>query len=626
MLFEKITYQDDFPINITIASIEEYPLHYHQDIEFVYVLKGEVTLKNGYCHYTLKEGDIFTNAGHEVHSLTSTGRENIVALIQISTRYFSQYFPSLSKACYRTYSNKPTTKRHDNLREKLLQILLAYEIKSFNYKSECTYLIVDIIKYLDKYFNLFAFENDVVINFESGDQTTTERISRIITYIYQYYAEKITLEDLASMEHLSEFYISHIIKDCTGMNFREFLCFARVEWSEIQLLDTNKKISQIARDVGFSTTAYYEKYFYKWFKRTPEEHRAHFKPMVKSELRPEIITPISANKATYLIKSTLSSLNSQKNSSSVVNSLKLEINVDRSGKPITFIDYKLNIQITPEDFREMKFNLFHILGCLHPSRVTLLFYPTDSSTEVDRLHMMLTAAGFSVVLKQAVTINAQPFISYGNDTIAAPIYVLSQLLRSSDPWLTLQLRDREQDGTLLKGLPSLVTSNAIKKSSFYVYQAASFVHGDIICWGKHYCVIRINDTVPAAFAVIVYNYNDSIQSLCKKDSSLHQVRTVLNEFKDEIDFSFNLNLPPGIYSVMKYTMNRSSDIFTYFSSLNFSDGSDTLSVLHDLIPTSPQLDVYQEDVRTNFHINFSMKGVGVQLALIALKGDSKNDK
>lgn len=310
----------------------------------------------------------------------------------------------------------------------------------------------------------------------------------------------------------------------------------------------------------------------------------------------------------------------------MVNSLKLEINVDRSGKPITFIDYKLNIQITLEDFREMKFNLFHILGCLHPSRVTLLFYPTDSSTEVDRLRMMLAAAGFSVVLKQAVTINAQPFISYGNDTIAAPIYVLSQLLRSSDPWLTLRLRDREQDGTLLKGLPSLVTSNAIKKSSFYVYQAASFVHGDIICWGKHYCVIRINDTAPAAFAVIVYNYNDSIQSLCKKDSSLHQVRTVLNEFKDEIDFSFNLNLPPGIYSVMKYTMNRSSDIFTYFSSLNFSDGSDTLSVLHDLIPTSPQLDVYQEDVRTNFHINFSMKGVGVQLALIALKGDSKNDK
>ena len=85
MLFEKITYQDDFPINITIANIEDYPIHYHQDIEFVFVLKGQVTLKNGYCSYTLHERDIFTNSGHEVHSLTSEDPDNIVAFIQIST-------------------------------------------------------------------------------------------------------------------------------------------------------------------------------------------------------------------------------------------------------------------------------------------------------------------------------------------------------------------------------------------------------------------------------------------------------------------------------------------------------------------------------------------------------------
>ena len=626
MLFEKITYQDDFPINITIASIEEYPLHYHQDIEFVYVLKGEIMLKNGCCHYTLREGDIFTNAGHEVHSLASIGKDNIVALIQISTHYFSQYFPSLSKACYRTYSNKPTTKRHDNLREKLLQILLAYAIKSFNYKSECTYLIVDIIKYLDKYFNLFAFENDVVINFESGDQTTTERISRIITYIYQYYADKITLEDLAEMEHLSEFYISHLIKNCTGMNFREFLCFARVEWSEIQLLDTNKKISQIARDVGFSTTAYYEKYFYKWFKRTPEEHRACFKPMVKSELRPEIITPISANKSAYLIKSTLSSLNSQRNSSSVVNSLKLEINVDKSGKPITFIHYKLNIQITLEDFYQLKFGLFHMLERLNPVGVTILRNASDFPSEIEKLRNMLSSAGFSATVKTAPPF--QPFLSYGNDTIAAPICILSRLLRASDSHLTLRLRDRSrgQDKNLLKGSPALLTENAIQKTSYYIYQALSFIHGDIICWGKHYCIIRMNDAVPVTFAIIVYNYNDTIQNLCQNSASLHQVRAVLNDFKDEIDFSFNLNLSPGSYTVMKYTMNRSTDIFTYLSSLNFADDSDILQDYHDLIPTAPQLDIYQEDVRTNFHINFSMKGVGVQLALITLKGEQKNDK
>ena len=255
MLFEKITYQDDFPLKITIANIKEYPIHYHQDTEFVLVLKGEIALKNGYCTYTLKEGDIFTNSGHEVHSLTSTGEDNVVAVIQISTHYFSQYFPNLTKACYRTYTNKGQDKKHDTLREKLLEILLQYSIKGFNYKSECTYMMVDVIKYIDKYFNLFAFEGDVVVNFESGNQITIDRVSRIIGYIYEFHSDQITLNDLADMEHLSTFYLSHIIKNYTGMNFREFLCFARVEWSEIDLLETNKKISRIARDVGFSTTS-----------------------------------------------------------------------------------------------------------------------------------------------------------------------------------------------------------------------------------------------------------------------------------------------------------------------------------------------------------------------------------
>lgn len=45
MLFEKTTYADDFPLNITIAHVEEYPFHYHHDIEFIYVLKGEIWFK-----------------------------------------------------------------------------------------------------------------------------------------------------------------------------------------------------------------------------------------------------------------------------------------------------------------------------------------------------------------------------------------------------------------------------------------------------------------------------------------------------------------------------------------------------------------------------------------------------
>ena len=71
MLLERLNYADDFPMNITISDVREDPLHYHLDIEILYVLKGTVVLKNGYCHYQLHEGDIFTNSGHEVHSISA---------------------------------------------------------------------------------------------------------------------------------------------------------------------------------------------------------------------------------------------------------------------------------------------------------------------------------------------------------------------------------------------------------------------------------------------------------------------------------------------------------------------------------------------------------------------------
>ena len=249
LLLEKLTYPDDFPLNISVVNMKEDPLHYHIDTELVYVLRGEIRLKNGYCSYDLQEGDVFTNSGHEVHSISALSEDNVVALIQVNTHYMSQYFPNLSKACYRTYSRKRADKKHDRLRELLLQILLKYEARSVNYKSECIYLAVELIKHLDKYFNLFIFDKNVVVGFDRGNQLAMERISRICQYIYQFYASNITLEDLSQMEHLSSFYISHLIKDFTGMNFRDFLCFARVEWSEIDLLGTEKKISQIANDV-----------------------------------------------------------------------------------------------------------------------------------------------------------------------------------------------------------------------------------------------------------------------------------------------------------------------------------------------------------------------------------------
>ena len=71
--------------------------------------------------------------------------------------------------------------------------------------------MIDVIKYLNQYFNLFAFENQVVVNFKNNNPVIVERISHIINYVYENYANRITLEELSEREHLSSFYLSHLI-------------------------------------------------------------------------------------------------------------------------------------------------------------------------------------------------------------------------------------------------------------------------------------------------------------------------------------------------------------------------------------------------------------------------------
>ena len=59
MLQQTILYADDFPLRIRIGEVRNIPLHYHSDIELVYVLAGQIRLTSGYCSYTLAAGDVF---------------------------------------------------------------------------------------------------------------------------------------------------------------------------------------------------------------------------------------------------------------------------------------------------------------------------------------------------------------------------------------------------------------------------------------------------------------------------------------------------------------------------------------------------------------------------------------
>lgn len=579
MFYEKTIFEDDFPIHIQIAQIEEYPLHYHKDVEFVYVLSGEIKLINGYGSYDLKAGDIFTNSSYEVHGLYSTGKENVVTIIQLSNHFFTRYFPDLPQACHRTYAEQDLYGKVEALRKMMLSALSDYTKKTFQYKKKCIEQMVRIIEYLNENFNLFAFEDQRIVNFKGDNPVITERVSRIINYVYENHTNKLTLEQLADQEHLSTYYLSHLIREYIGMNFREFLCFARVEMSALDLLGTDKKISLIAQERGFSTTMYYEKFFKKWFRLSPQEYRETNRPKTLSHCRPVQMEPLAPNAAVFCISRCLSAVSAQDPSTAAVSRRQLDIFVNPKKEFGPEIHRRLTVVITLEDFQVMGEALFSRLSELAATEVHLSLPARENSREENALADKLREKGYPV--RMTWKNDSQQRAFFGYDSIAAVVSVFQETAFSGEQ-LLCRLRDQGSAEQVLKGTPACLTSGLICKPSYYAYRILSAVKGRILSRGRNYCVLRITQGGTAAYVLI----------------------------------AFHLSLEAGRYMVLNYSLSHENSIFNYMAQLGFPEKVTLASGWAQLLCTQPYTHVHMEQIESQMNIRFSIQGAGLQAALV----------
>ena len=278
MLKEKIIYKDELPINVTVANIEEYPIHFHDDMEVVYVLGGSVILRNGYYTYTLKQGDIFILNDREMHSFQRTGEDNLVMMFQMDLTYFSRYYDSLKNNFFVTDIEDDSDESLEVLRNLLAKIMMEVIQKGYGYEHKVIESTHNLIACLLSDFQYFVMENGRFKNElkNKGNKILAGRLNRITDYMYDNYTRKLTLSEIAEREHLSIYYLSHIIKEATGLSFQDLLSYIRVEESERLLLGTNKKIGAIAEETGFSAVRYYIKHFEHWFGMHPLEYRKKY--------------------------------------------------------------------------------------------------------------------------------------------------------------------------------------------------------------------------------------------------------------------------------------------------------------------------------------------------------------
>ena len=100
-----------------------------------------------------------------------------------------------------------------------------------------------------------------------------EKLKRIIDYLGENYRASFTREELAEREGLSPDYMSRMFKVYTGKKINDYINELRIIDTGVQLVETDRKIIDIAFSVGFVSLVTFNRAFSKVYNISPRQYR-----------------------------------------------------------------------------------------------------------------------------------------------------------------------------------------------------------------------------------------------------------------------------------------------------------------------------------------------------------------
>lgn len=98
-------------------------------------------------------------------------------------------------------------------------------------------------------------------------------IIKIKSYIEQHYHEEISLKSIAARFYMNPVYLGQLFKKTFGIYFNDFLLQLRIDHAKRLLRQTEMKVYEIARSVGFDNSDYFVCKFEKVEGKTPTAYR-----------------------------------------------------------------------------------------------------------------------------------------------------------------------------------------------------------------------------------------------------------------------------------------------------------------------------------------------------------------
>lgn len=252
------------------------PMHWHSEFELNYVVHGRGEFTCGGERFTAKAGDLLMIQPNILHAACPCGEDGLL--------YYALVFsPAMLGAGIHDRCTVESIRPFIN-GDCMIGPFISADADNFSRLRTCAEQIFSCVREevpqadlllkseLLRFFWLLETDDSILRQGKSGDDCG-ETVRPALEYIMEHYSEPITVEQLASVSHLSTSYFMSCFKKAVGLSSIEYLSHLRVNTACDLLLSSKKMISEIAFSCGYGNLSNFNRQFKKTMGCSPNEYR-----------------------------------------------------------------------------------------------------------------------------------------------------------------------------------------------------------------------------------------------------------------------------------------------------------------------------------------------------------------
>lgn len=246
-------------------------IHLHKEIELIYVSKGSLRCNvNGNEIILEKDKFLLINKG-VLHVLEPQSDYATFSYIQMDIYDATDTLHDETSIFYSFLGQKQCLQyiiEEDGgeLSEIAKEIQKEMSEKKLSYEAYIKAAVMKTVAYMTRHGLIIPSE-------QTKKSPKVMKIFDAIKYITENYTSEITLAQISSVAGVSKYHFCKLFKEITGSSFTEYLNYVRLNFVERDLSCTNKSISEIAFECGFTSIQYFNRVFREYKKCTPSEYR-----------------------------------------------------------------------------------------------------------------------------------------------------------------------------------------------------------------------------------------------------------------------------------------------------------------------------------------------------------------